>query len=56
MRLVNCVANLRLSFPTTDLNLPVNPMDQWAYRNKVELKFIQLGKPIQNTYIAFATS
>ena len=26
-------------------------MDQWAYRNKVELKFIQPGKRIQNAFI-----
>ena len=26
-------------------------MDQWAYRSKVDLKFIQPGKPIQNAYI-----
>jgi len=26
-------------------------MDQWAYRNQVELKFIQPGKPMQNGFI-----
>lgn len=26
-------------------------MDQWAYRNDVELKFIQPGKPMQNGFI-----
>lgn len=26
-------------------------MDQWAYRNHVELKFIQPGKPMQNGFI-----
>lgn len=26
-------------------------MDQWAFRNSVELKFIQPGKPIQNAFI-----
>lgn len=26
-------------------------MDQWAYRNNVELKFIQPGKPMQNGFI-----
>lgn len=26
-------------------------LDQWAYRNSVQLKLIQPGKPIQNAYI-----
>jgi putative transposase len=26
-------------------------MDQWAFTNKVELKFIQPGKPVQNAFI-----
>ena len=25
-------------------------MDQWAFANRVDLKFIQLGKPNQNAY------
>lgn len=28
-----------------------NAMDQWSYRNGVELKFIQPGKPVQNAFI-----
>nr|BFD66934.1 hypothetical protein HAGR004_19560 [Bdellovibrio sp. HAGR004] len=26
-------------------------LDIWAYQNKVDLKFIQPGKPVQNAYI-----
>jgi putative transposase len=26
-------------------------LDVWAYQNKVQLKFIQPGKPVQNAYI-----
>jgi putative transposase len=26
-------------------------MDQWAYKNSVDLKFIQPGKPVQNAFI-----
>jgi len=26
-------------------------LDEWAYRNKVELHFIEPGKPVENCYI-----
>jgi putative transposase len=26
-------------------------LDQWAYRNNVEIKLIQAGKPTQNAYV-----
>lgn len=37
--------------PTRDWNLLAEPTDQWAYRHGVELKLIQLGKPMQNGYV-----
>jgi putative transposase len=32
-------------------NAPRRALDQWAYRNGVDLKLIQPGKPTQNAYV-----
>ena len=39
------------SAPTRVPDLTSKALDQWAYRNGVELKLIQPGKPMQNGYV-----